>query len=94
MKSIAPLLLILLSGSVYAENEKNLSPFDHGQNMHKDHCMKCHTDNIYTRENKIVKSINALGKQVRVCKDNTNTPWFAEDTDAVIEFLNKKYYRF
>jgi hypothetical protein len=28
------------------------------------------------------------------CKDNTGTPWFDEDTDAVVHFLNEKYYKF
>jgi len=83
----------LLPGLTQA-SEKNQSELKHGKQVHENHCLKCHTDSIYTRENRIVKSINALGKQVRICRDNTEAPWFAEDTDAVINFLNNKYYRF
>ena len=65
-----------------------------GEQAHKNHCYKCHTDDVYTRENRFVKSIDALSKQVNRCKDGNNVPWFDEDTDAVVQFLNKKYYRF
>lgn len=67
---------------------------EHGSKKHNDHCLKCHTDSVYTRDNRFVKSLNALGKQVVRCKDNTGAPWFDEDTDAVVHFLNEKYYKF
>jgi hypothetical protein len=62
--------------------------------MHKEHCYKCHTEAVYTRENHFVKSLEALSKQVVRCKDNTSAPWFDEDTEAVVHFLNEKYYKF
>lgn len=93
MKKIIIMSLILYSGFIQA-NEKDLTTIKHGESVHQNHCLKCHTDSVYTRENRVVKSINALGKQVRVCRDNTDAPWFNEDTDAVVNFLNKKYYRF
>jgi len=66
----------------------------HGEEAHKNHCYKCHTDDIYTRDNRFVKSIDALSKQVVRCKEGSDIPWFDEDADAVVQFLNKKYYRF
>lgn len=84
---------ILFSGIAQATDDKK-DMIKHGKDVHQNHCLKCHTDTLYTRENRIVKSIEALGKQVRVCRDNTGAAWFNEDTDAVINFLNKKYYRF
>ena len=68
--------------------------FEHGKKMHEDHCYKCHTDSVYTRDNRFVKSLEALNKQVVRCKDNLGIPWFDEDTDAVVHFLNEKYYKF
>ena len=68
--------------------------FEAGNKMHAEHCYKCHTETVYTRENRFVKSLGALGKQVVRCKDNTGVPWFDEDTDAVVHFLNEKYYKF
>ena len=69
-------------------------PIKHGENAHNIHCYKCHSDDIYTRENRMVKSLDALSKQVTRCKDNIGIPWFDEDADAVVQFLNNKYYRF
>jgi len=93
MKKIIIVSLFLISGIAQAAEDRSKS-IKHGKNVHQNHCLKCHTDSIYTRDNRIVKSINALGKQVRICRDNTDAPWFADDTDAVVNFLNKKYYRF
>jgi len=67
---------------------------EHGKKVHAEHCYKCHTDSVYTREERFVKSIDALGKQVVRCKDGNNILWFDEDTDAVVQFLNNKYYKF
>ena len=91
---IACLLTLFLSNStvVYAD-EETADPM-HGENVHTEHCYKCHTDSVYTRDNRFVKSIDALGKQVVRCKDSNDIPWFDEDTDAVVQFLNQKYYKF
>ncbi len=70
------------------------NPIQHGEEAHKNHCYKCHTDDMYTRENRFVKSIDALSQQVVRCKEGSDIPWFDEDSDAVVQFLNKKYYRF
>ena len=66
----------------------------YGEEAHKNHCYKCHTDEIYTRENRFVKSIDALSKQVVRCQEGSNIPWFDEDAEAVVQFLDKKYYKF
>ena len=77
-----------------AQDISNVSQLEHGDKMHTEHCYKCHTDQVYIREDRFVKSLSALGKQVVRCKDNTGTPWFDEDTQAVVQFLNQKYYKF
>ncbi len=82
-------------GKVVVNSEDEIiAPLTHGEETHKNHCYKCHTDDVYTRENRFVKSIDALSQQVVRCKDGSDVPWFDEDTDAVVQFLNKKYYRF
>ncbi len=70
------------------------NPIAHGEEQHESHCVKCHGSEVYTRENRFVKSIEALSKQVTRCRDNLDVPWFDEDTDAVVQFLNNKHYRF
>ena len=75
-------------------DSSTVNPVQHGEEAHKNHCYKCHTDDMYTRENRFVKSIDALSQQVVRCKDGSDAPWFDEDADAVVQFLNKKYYKF
>ena len=97
----ASLLIIVSTGlssvSCAKEEDKQTvisDPIAHGKKAHETHCYKCHSDEIYTREDRIVKSLDALSRQVDRCKDGTGTPWFDEDAEAVVQFLNKKYYRF
>jgi len=97
-----PLNLVLLlsaisvSGFSFAgENTGEIKdPVAHGKEAHKNHCYKCHNDDVYTRDDRFVKTIDALSKQVVRCKEGSDIPWFDEDADAVVQFLNKKYYRF
>jgi CxxC motif-containing protein (DUF1111 family) len=90
--------LAVLAGSGFTANADEVTDKDkqleHGKKMHNEHCYKCHTDKVYTRDDRFVKSLNALSKQVVRCKDNLGIPWFDEDTEAVVHFLNEKYYRF
>jgi hypothetical protein len=90
----ACLFTLFLSNSTLVYASEEASDPMHGENVHTEHCYKCHTDSVYTRDNRFVKSIDALGKQVVRCKDSNDIPWFDEDTDAVVQFLNQKYYKF
>ena len=94
LNSIVFLSAISMSSICFASGEDITDPITHGEQAHKTHCYKCHSDDVYTRENRFVKSIDALSKQVVRCKENTGAPWFDEDADAVVQFLNQKYYRF
>ncbi len=89
---------------VMADNTISQNATDHGsmdrdtmnqgEAAHKEHCYKCHTDEVYTRDNRFVKSMDALRKQVVRCRDSNDVPWFDDDTDAVVQYLNTKYYKF
>ena len=86
--------LLLTSLSATAGGDEDDEKYKHGEEAHKNHCYKCQGDDIYTRENSFVKSMDALSKQVVRCKDGNNIPWFDEDTETVIHFVNKKFYNF
>jgi hypothetical protein len=98
MKIQSTCLFIILSTQYsisWAEGAKDKDPlYTAGNEAHQNHCYKCHTDKVYTRDDHFVKSMSALGSQVKRCKDSSNIPWFDEDTDAVVHFLNEKYYKF
>jgi mono/diheme cytochrome c family protein len=91
-----PVLLIqlLLSGAASAATAEETDLVKLGRTLHQEHCTKCHTEAVYTRENRFVKSLQALNTQVERCKNNTGAQWFDEDTAAVVKYLDDKYYKF
>jgi mono/diheme cytochrome c family protein len=72
-----------------------------GQAMHEQHCIGCHDrltngepTSLYTRENRLVTSLDGLQKQVRRCEQALELQWFDEDVDNMVEYLNQTYYHF
>jgi hypothetical protein len=96
-KSLGGLLFltaICSSAMTFADEAENNALIAQGEEAHNKHCLKCHTDEVYTRKDHFVKSIDALKKQVVRCKDANNMPWFDEDVEPVVMYLNTKYYKF
>jgi len=85
--------LALFAAQAYAK-ESDAQAIKRGQQIVQEDCTKCHGDEVYTRPDHRVKSLAALGKQVRRCKDNIGIQLFEEDVDDVVKYLNSKYYKF
>jgi hypothetical protein len=71
-----------------------LADAQRGQQLHEEHCMKCHDDSVYTRDEHSVTSKEALVRQVKRCAQNTNTQWSEKDVNDVVDYLNATYYKF
>lgn len=67
---------------------------ENGDDLHFENCTGCHQEEIYTQDNRNVRSMQRLVLQVRFCKDTLELSWFDEDVDDVAEFLNQTYYHF
>ncbi|MGF1614548.1 MAG: cytochrome c [Gammaproteobacteria bacterium] len=72
-----------------------------GKALHEQHCIACHkrlTDgepaSLYTREARMVTSLDGLGSQVRRCEQTLELRWFEEDIENVVTYLNETYYHF
>lgn len=72
-----------------------------GRKLHQTHCISCHADmtdgkptSLYTREDRLVSSLEGLHKQVRRCEQNLGLRWFDEDIDNVVAYLNQEFYKF
>jgi mono/diheme cytochrome c family protein len=65
-----------------------------GKALHDARCLACHGTEVYTRENHKIRSLQALGTQVRRCTQLTGVKWFDDETDAVIDYLNQNFYKF
>jgi hypothetical protein len=72
-----------------------------GKTLHDQQCVACHVklmggdgSSIYTRQERLIKSLSALRQRVSMCAAQTNAKWFPEDEDNVAIYLNQRYYKF
>jgi mono/diheme cytochrome c family protein len=72
-----------------------------GKALHDKHCVACHVrlmggdgSEIYTRKERLMKSLTALNQRVSMCAAQTNAKWFPEDEENVATYLNERYYKF
>lgn len=85
--------LTLCTTQAFAK-ESDAQAIKHGKEIVQKDCTRCHGDEVYTRSDRRVKSLAALGKQVRRCKENVGAQLFDEDVNDVVKYLNSKYYKF
>jgi len=66
-----------------------------GNKLHDEKCMNCHDTSVYTRQERRVKTLQALSSQVNNCmKGPAKADWTVSETNSVIEYLNNKFYKF
>lgn len=72
-----------------------------GKKLHDASCVSCHKSmlggdgsEMYTRDNRKVKTAKDTLKMVSMCNARTNGSWFPEDEADVAAFLNTAYYKF
>ena len=82
------LLTALASGDLLAFDPAN------GQQLVQQNCHECHGTEIYTREDRRVKTRSGLTKQVQRCELALGLKWFDDEVGDAAAFLNQNYYRF
>ncbi|RTZ72188.1 MAG: hypothetical protein DSZ00_00750 [Gammaproteobacteria bacterium] len=68
-------------------------PF-HAESFHRQKCTGCHDTSVYTRSNRRVNSLPRLESQVRMCDANLGIKLFDDDLHALVDYLDKNYYKF
>lgn len=89
---LAVYTLFIYASQVSAANDKETMA--HGKALLEENCVQCHGNEVYTRPDHRMKSLQALSQQVERCKENTNASWFDDDTATVVNYLNTKFYKF
>ena len=92
MKSILRAsLLILLIPSAYAA-----LPGDSvdGKRLHDVNCKGCHDTGIYTRKDRLVRSLDALKQQLNGCSHMARKELSAVETQNIVKYLNDEFYQF
>ena len=84
-------LFLSLTTNLYAADDKH----PNGKDLHDKKCTSCHSDKVYSREDRMVKTMSALEHQVDNCmKGAAKAEWSQPETTSVVEFLNERYYKF
>ena len=65
-----------------------------GKRLHDEHCLQCHSPEIYTRKNRIVNNYRVLQERVKQCELANDLAWFDEDISAVVNYINSEFYHF
>ncbi len=86
----AALASLLLPLVVHAGGDDGPS----GAVLHESHCTRCHDDAVYTRDKRLVNTLEELRNRVRQCELMAEAGWFDEEVEAVVSYLNEQYYRF
>ncbi len=55
---------------------------------------QCHSTSVYTRQDRKVKSLAALSKQVASCTHMAQVTLTEDEQKSVVEYLNQQFYKF
>lgn len=80
--------IILFSNSLYSDAANGKLLYE------KAKCAQCHSSDIFTHEDRKMKSYKKLKKQVAWCAFQHNAVWFESETMDVVDYLNHNYYHF
>jgi len=84
-------LLTLLNAFLFTSL---FSDIKNGKEMYDEaDCKRCHDDYLYGVDHRKLKSLDELDVRVKRCAVSY-AGWFEEDTQDVLEYLNKKFYKF
>lgn len=84
-KPVIALALVLCAGIAHAEDAAALVKRD---------CMSCHGNEVYTRDQRLVRSLDGLRQQIGRCHKATGKNWSPAQVESVVQYLNGKYYKF
>jgi hypothetical protein len=84
-------LMILLTTSAHAALPGDSAD---GKRLHDANCMGCHDTGIYTRNDRLVRSLDALKEQLGDCSHMAKREFSAIETQNIIKYLNDRFYQF
>jgi mono/diheme cytochrome c family protein len=65
-----------------------------GKKLHDANCVGCHSTSVYTRQDRRVKSLAALSRQVASCTHMAQVSLTGDEQKSVVEYLNQQFYKF
>ncbi len=65
-----------------------------GEKLVNENCQSCHGDEVYSRADRKVQSLEGLDNQVRRCELALGLRWFDEQIEDTAAYLNQTYYHY
>lgn len=81
-------------GLVLILNSAQAAEVDRGQLLYENHCGGCHDSKAHLREDKLVKNLVDLSKQVIRWQYAQKLNWEYDDVIQVTRYLNQEFYHF
>lgn len=92
---ILPFLVLLILVAISSAHAQD------GAALHENNCIACHAamtggegSVLYTRDDRAVKSSEALTKQVDRCQTSLGLGWSKTQIGSVQQYLNRSFYKF
>lgn len=67
---------------------------DKGKALYEDKCTRCHSTEVFTREDRSVNNIEGLKTRVKACTAAAEAEWADDKIKIVVDYLNKNFYKF
>jgi len=65
-----------------------------GKALYEKNCIRCHSTEVFTREDRGIKNYEALKTRVQQCTGAAEVKWVDEEIKNVADYLNKNFYKF
>ena len=84
--------MILLLTTVCAAS----SPGDsaNGKRLYDANCTGCHDTSVFTRQDRVVQSLDDLKKQLASCAHMAKKEFSESETQGLLKYLNDQFYHF
>jgi cytochrome c553 len=67
---------------------------DKGKTLYENNCSKCHGTEVFTRDDRGVKSLEGLKSRVKQCNNAVESKLSDDEIKSVANYLNKNFYKF
>lgn len=65
-----------------------------GKKFYEANCTSCHKDDVHTRKDHKVKSLQGLTEQIHNCEHMTDVKLGKNQVNDLVKYLNETYYKF
>jgi cytochrome c553 len=67
---------------------------DEGKVLYENNCTSCHGTDVFTRDDRSVKSLEGLKNRVKQCNNAVENKLSDDEIKSVADYLNKNFYKF